>query len=225
MRSSVTTAVDGCTYSPTTTRALADVAGKRRDDDDVGDRLLGERELRARLRRARRARRATLLAEVSACVRAWSAMVCGIRPPVAAAPRCAARSSAPACSAIRPASGWLRRAATAARASSSRRLASTPWMRTSTAPLATCCPTSTGVAITRPELSGATSDDSSAWKLPVASTITGSSTPLTGATATAAGGRARRGGAAVSVRLQPARQYEGKACDAGGERRGTNAHQ
>ena len=90
MRSSVTTAVDGCTNSPSDDAALADVAGERRHHDDVGDRLLGERQLRARPARARRARRARCWPRSppgSAPRRRWSA---GSAPPLSSASlRCA----------------------------------------------------------------------------------------------------------------------------------------
>jgi hypothetical protein len=77
-----------------------------------------------------------------------------------------------------------------------------PWMRMSGAPARTNWPTSTGVAMTLPEASGATSDDSSAWKLPVASIVTGSSTPSTVAIPTVTAG----GGSAAIPRRRAARR-------------------
>ena len=226
MRSSVTTAVDGWTNSPSDDSPLADVSGEGRDHDDVGDRLLGERQLGARLGQrgagdehavARRSPPA------SAPRRPWSAG--SGRPCRSASLRCAVVCASAFCDSASFRFASAR--ATAARDSVEPEVGVDRLDANQHRALGDMLP-DVDRRRDRPGRSspGATSDDSSAWKLPVASMITGSSTPLTGATATAAGARGSTvGRRAFGPFTTGTGKYEGKACDAGGERRSTNAHQ
>src|SRR5687768_17240703 len=81
-------------------------------------------------------------------------------------------------------------------------------MRTNVWPRLTNSPTSTGVETTRPETSGATSDDSSGLKLPVASIVTGSSVPDTRAVLTDTGAADAAGAGASALPPQDAARVQ-----------------